>query len=97
MVGKVLCFTVILWMVYAFFLLDSLRFLAPYKRLILAHHAGALALYGVLVFVNLFGGLFLAYRAVLLKDTGRKLALVEKRTAAEESFETELDVEGERP
>lgn len=53
--------------------------LAPYRDAILTRHlwliVGALGV----VFVNLFAGFYLIARSLLLKDTGRKLAHVEKQ------------------
>jgi hypothetical protein len=63
----------------AFSLLGPLQFLAPYKRLIVADYGlmilGAL----VVVFLNLFALFYLLGRALFLKETGRKLAVVEKQ------------------
>ena len=63
----------------AFSLLEPLEFLAPYKRLIVAEY-GLVILGGlVTVFLNLFAVFYLTGRALFLKDTGRKLAHVEKQ------------------
>ena len=63
----------------AFSLLGPLQFLAPYKRLILADYG--LVILGALlvVFLNLFALFYLVGRALFLKETGRKLAVVEKQ------------------
>ena len=63
----------------AFSLLGPLQFLAPYKRLIVAEY-GLVILGGlVIVFVNLFALFYLIARGLFLKETGRKLAHVEKQ------------------
>ncbi len=63
----------------AFSLLGPLQFLAPYKRLIVADYG--LVILGALlvVFLNLCALFYLVGRALFLKETGRKLAVVEKQ------------------
>ena len=66
-------------MLLSFFLAGQLNFLAPYKPLILHRYltviVGALAV----VFLNLFALFYLTARGLFLKETGRKLAHVEKQ------------------
>ena len=62
----------------AFFVVGQLEFLAPYKRLIFGHYLWTIIGALLLLFLNLFAGFYLAGRALFLKDTGRKLAHVEK-------------------
>ena len=58
----------------AFFLLNSLRFLIPF-RFLLFHRYGPKALFfTALLFLNLTAVLFAIGRRFFLKDTGRKLA-----------------------
>jgi hypothetical protein len=63
----------------AFSVLGPLEFLAPYKRLIVAQYFWTIASALVIVFLNLFALFYLIARALFLKDTGRKLAHVEKQ------------------
>ena len=57
-----------------FLLLNELRFLIPY-RLVLIHQSGMPALlFSALLFMNLTAALFTIGRRFFLKDTGRKLA-----------------------
>ena|SRR5437667_2710770 len=57
-----------------FFLGNELRFLIPY-RFLLVHQYGAVLLLSVTVlFLNLTGAFFTFARRFFLKDTGRKLA-----------------------
>jgi hypothetical protein len=66
-------------MLLAFFIVGQLNFLAPYKPLIVHQYlpviGGALAI----LFVNLFALFYLVARGLFLKETGRKLAHVEKQ------------------
>jgi hypothetical protein len=61
-----------------FLVFGQLEFLAPYKRLIFGQYLWTIVGAIVLVFLNLFACFYLAGRALFLKDTGRKLAHVEK-------------------
>lgn len=62
----------------AFWLMGQLEFLVPYKRTILAHYLWVLVGAAVILFVNLFAAFYLIARTLFLKDTGRKLAHVDK-------------------
>jgi len=57
-----------------FLLLGQLRFLIPYRSLLIHHYGAAILLCGAVLFVNLTGALFTFGRRFFLKDTGRKLA-----------------------
>jgi hypothetical protein len=61
-----------------FVVFGQLEFLAPYKRLIFGEYLWTIIGALVLLFLNLFACFYLAGRALFLKDTGRKLAHVEK-------------------
>ena len=66
-------------MLLAFFLVGQLSFLAPYKQVIVRQYltviVGALGV----TFLNLFALFYLTARGLFLKETGRKLAHVEKQ------------------
>ena len=57
-----------------FFLGNELRFLIPYRFLLLHQYGTAILLSVAVLFANLTGGLFTFGRRFFLKDTGRKLA-----------------------
>jgi hypothetical protein len=57
-----------------FFLMTELRFLIPYRSLLLHHYAPSVLLFTAVLFVNLTAALFTLGRRFFLKDTGRKLA-----------------------
>jgi hypothetical protein len=61
-----------------FVVLGELEFLAPYKRLIFGQYLWTIVSAIVLLYLNVFACFYLAGRALFLKDTGRKLAHVEK-------------------
>lgn len=57
-----------------FFLADRLRFLVPYRQLILHEYSPAILTFFTVLFVNLTALFFSSARKFFLKDTGRKLA-----------------------
>jgi hypothetical protein len=56
------------------FLADRLRFLTPYRFLILHRYAPSILLFLAVLFLNLTAAFFTLGRKFFLKDTGRKLA-----------------------
>jgi hypothetical protein len=57
-----------------FFLGNQLRFLIPYRFLLVHQYGTAIPLCVVVLFVNFTGAFFTFGRRFFLKDTGRKLA-----------------------
>jgi hypothetical protein len=62
-----------------FFLMGQLRFLIPWRDLILHTHWHAIALYLSLLFVNVIAAVVFVQRKFLLKDAGRKLVHFDKQ------------------
>jgi hypothetical protein len=58
---------------------SQLDFLIPYKRLLLHHYWQESAVYLALLSLNLFAAYMALTRKLFLKDTGRKLAHLEKQ------------------
>ena len=63
-----------LTLAFVFFLTNELRFLIPYRELLLNHYAPAILVSLAILFLNLTALLFTFGRRFFLKDTGRKLA-----------------------
>ncbi len=57
-----------------FFLGNELRFLIPYRTLLVHEYGIAILIFIAVLFVNLTGTMFTFGRRFFLKDTGRKLA-----------------------
>ena len=57
-----------------FFLAHQLRFLVPYRWLLIHHYGPAILLFFAILFVNLMAAGLALGRRFFLKDTGRKLA-----------------------
>jgi hypothetical protein len=62
-----------------FWLLGDLQFLAPYKHLIFPRYVWVVVGSVLVVFFNLFGLVYAVTRSLFLKDTGRKLAHIERQ------------------
>lgn len=79
MFGSALLVTTVIFIALGVFLLGECRFLIPYRHVIFVKYGGALAAYAGAFFINLFAVIFLGCRKLFLKDTGRKLAHLEKQ------------------
>jgi hypothetical protein len=90
MVTNVFFATTILFMAAGFFLLDQCRFLIPYKSLLLERYGATILLFAAVLFINIYAAVYFAVRKLLLKDTGRKLAHVEKQLRTGQSISQEL-------
>jgi signal transduction histidine kinase len=62
-----------------FWVMGQLEFLAPYKHAILPRYLWTIVGSVVVLFLNLFAVFYTAARRLFLKDTGRKLAHVERQ------------------
>jgi hypothetical protein len=74
MIANALSATTGLTLALIFFLGNELRFLIPYRFLLLHQYETAILLSVTALFVNLTGAFFTLARRFFLKDTGRKLA-----------------------
>jgi hypothetical protein len=85
MIANALILTIALLLALGFWLMGELTFLIPYRH-ILVHQYGAVILAWVSVlFVNVFAAVYAIQRKFFLKDTGRKLAHIDKQAAAGQS------------
>jgi hypothetical protein len=73
-----------------FWLLGAVEFLAPYKRVIFAQYLWVIVGAAVVVFVNLFALAYAVNRSLFLKDTGRKLAHVERQLETGDTIARDL-------
>ena len=77
-------------MLVTFFVAGELSFLAPYKHLILVQYTPVILSALAIAFINLFAVCYLLTRSLFLKDTGRKLAHVEKQLRTGDSIVRDL-------
>jgi hypothetical protein len=80
----------IVWLAAAMYLLAELSFLAPYRDLILSRYGAAMLSFGGLFFINLTALAYTVNRKFFLKDTGMKLAHVEKQLRTGSTISAEL-------
>ncbi len=71
-------------------LLDWLEFLAPYKRLIVTVYGVPIGLFLAALYVNVFAAIYFATRRLFLKDTGRKLAHLERQLESDPALARDL-------
>jgi len=72
------------------FLLQICSFLVPYRHVLFGHYGSVLALFGAALFLNLVVAVYWAGRLFFLKDTGRKLAHLEKQLRTDDPLSDEL-------
>jgi hypothetical protein len=90
MVTNVFFATTILFMAIGFLLLDQCRFLIPYRTLLLQQYGTQILLFAAVLFINVYAAVYFGVRKLLLKETGRKLAHVEKQLRTGQSISDEL-------
>ena len=90
MVTNVFFATTILFMAQRLFLLDYSRYLIPFRRLMIEKYGTLILAWSALLFINIYAALYFGVRKLLLKETGRKLAHVEKQLRTGPSISEEL-------
>lgn len=79
MIGNALILTVAILLALSFWLMGHLKFLIPYKAILIHQYGTPISLFLVVLFVNLFAAAFAVNRRFFLKDTGRKLSHLDKQ------------------
>ena len=90
MIANALIVTSVLFLALMFWVMQEATFLIPYRQLLLQKYGESLLLLGSVVFLNLFAGIYAAWRNFFLKETGRKLAHLEKQLRTGTSVSEEL-------
>jgi len=90
MIANAFFVATLLLLALGFYLLEEFKFLIPYRRLLLDRYGEAIALFAAALFVNLFAVVYLLGRKLVLKDTGRKLAHLEKQLQTGVNLSKEL-------
>lgn len=81
MIANALLITIAAVLAIAFYLIGELRFLIPFKVVIWKAYSTCILSYAGILFVNIFAAAFALNRKFFLKDTGRKLAHLDKQFA----------------
>ncbi len=90
MIGNAVLITTVLFLALGSYLLQECRFLIPYRHVLFVKYGAVLAGFGAALFINLFAAVYMGCRIFFLKDTGRKLAHLEKQLRTGESLSEEL-------
>jgi hypothetical protein len=90
MIASAVFVTTIIFLAIGIFLLQECQFLIPYRHVVFVKYGGTIALFAAALFVNILAGVYTLCRTFFLKDTGRKLAHLEKQLRTGESLAGEL-------
>jgi hypothetical protein len=90
MLANSLFATSILFLALLLFLLGECTFLIPYRVLLVDKYGATIVAFLAALFLNVFAAVYLGARKLFLKDTGRKLAHVEKQIRTGTSISEEL-------
>jgi hypothetical protein len=90
MIGNTVCATTVIMLALVLYLMQECRFLIPYRHVILIKYGWHLAAFAAALFINLFAAIYAVIRKLFLKDTGRKLAHLEKQLRTGQSVSEEL-------
>ena len=90
MIANAVFVTTVLLLALFLWLLQECQFLIPYRSLLFGRYFGPIVVYAAALFCNLFAAVYLIGRKLFLKDTGRKLAHLEKQLRTGETISEEL-------
>jgi len=79
MIGNALILTIAILLAFSFWLMGELKFLIPYKAVLIHAYGTPIFIFLVVLFTNLFAAAFALNRRFFLKDTGRKLSHLDKQ------------------
>lgn len=79
MVANALFASTVIVMALGLYVMQECQFLIPYRQLLWMRYSGWIGFYLALLFLNLFAAFYALSRKLFLKDTGRKLAHLEKQ------------------
>lgn len=85
MIANALILTIALLLALGFWLMGGLKFLIPYRHILIHQYGSVILAWIAVLFVNLFAAVYTIQRKFFLKDTGRKLMHVDKQVAAGQS------------
>lgn len=79
MIANSILLTITVLLALGFWLMGELKFLIPYKPVLIHQYGTPIFLFLLTLFVNLFAAAFAVNRRFFLKDTGRKLSHLDKQ------------------
>ena len=90
MIRSALFVTAVIFLALGLALMGECRFLIPYRALLVHRYGETILIFSGVLFLNVFTGVYLAFRKLFLKDTGRKLDHLEKQLRSGQSIAEEL-------
>jgi hypothetical protein len=97
MVANALILTIAILLALGFWLMDELKFLIPYKHILVHQYGGLLFGWLATVFANLFAAVYAIQRKFFLKDTGRKLSHIDQQIARGHAAVAHPEARAEEP
>lgn len=85
MIANALILTIALLLALGFWLMGELRFLIPYRHILVHQYGGVIMAWVAVLFANVFAAVYAIQRKFFLKDTGRKLTHVDRQVATGQS------------
>jgi len=85
MIANALILTIALLLALGFWLMGELKFLLPYRHILIHQYGSVILAWIAILFVNVLAAVYTIQRKFFLKDTGRKLTHVDKQVAAGQS------------
>lgn len=90
MFANAIFITTLIFMSFGIVILQECQFLIPYRHVLFVTYSDTLLAFTVALFFNVFAVVYTLCRLFLLKDTGRKLAHLEKQLRTGSSLSEEL-------
>ena len=90
MIANALVAATAIFLALVFWLLQTCAFLIPFRTVVVRDYGATILAWAAVAFVNLFAGCYALGRAVFLKDTGEKLAHLEKQLRSGATISQEL-------
>ncbi len=90
MIGNALLGATVVCVAIVFWLMQLCSFLIPYRVVLFHAYASTLGAWAAVTFLNVFAGFYVLGRTLFLKDTGQKLAHLEKQLRSGASISDEL-------
>jgi hypothetical protein len=81
-IANTLLATIAILLALGFWLLGELKFLAPYRHILVHQYGAVILLWTFVLFANVFAAVYAIQRKFFLKDTGRKLIHVDHQALA---------------
>jgi hypothetical protein len=79
MIANALLISIAFLLAYGFWLMDQLKFMAPYRAVLFHEYGAVIFCSAAVLFLNVFGAALLFQRKFFLKDTGRKLSHLDQQ------------------